>query len=48
MKHATGELGDRKPRDRKTAVVPQAVAETSAIREAREAAAKPAKKPGKK
>lgn len=48
MKHATGELGDRAPRDRKVRPIPQAVAETTALREKREAASKPAKAPAKK
>ncbi len=43
MKHADGELSGREARDPKAAVVPQAVAETTALRDARTAAAKPAK-----
>lgn len=39
MKQADGELGDRTPRaDLEDAVIPQAIQETTAIREAREKA----------
>jgi len=42
MKASAGELGDRAPRERgKNRVVPQAVAESAALKEAREAASKP-------
>lgn len=43
MKHADGELSGREPLDPKAAVVPQATQESTALRDAREAASKPAK-----